>query len=410
MTQQHGSDFLDAFAQMSRNGGLESGGVERQAATETDGLNRQWFAGWLTARGATVHYDAVGNQFGLFEHTPGAPYVLVGSHLDSQPRAGRFDGAYGVLAGAHACAELFRAASSGEVELSRNLCVVNWFNEEGCRFKPSMMGSSVYTGKWDLEETLEVRDTAGVSVREALDALGQRGEDSIPEATAYVELHIQQGRSMEEDGFTIGLVEATWGVRKYEFLVLGEQAHTGSTLIEDRKDALLGASLLIASARKVALEHDVITSCGELLIEPNSPVAVAREARLVIDLRSPDAARLSAADEHFAREVAEAARAANVEIQTVNRHAWDVLEYAPEGLGLAQEVVTELDLPHTRIMTLAGHDSTNVKDVLPTVMLFVPSHKGITHNEYEFTSDEDMLAGLEMLTATLRRVAQGELG
>ncbi|CAL8900262.1 Zn-dependent hydrolase [Kocuria varians] len=410
MNQHRSVDFLDAFAQMSRNGGLVSGGVERQAATETDGLNRQWFAGWLAAQGATVHYDAIGNQFGLFEHTPGAPYVLVGSHLDSQPRAGRFDGAYGVLAGAHACAALHRAALDGEVQLSRNLCVVNWFNEEGCRFKPSMMGSSVYTGKRDLEETLAVRDTAGVSVREALDALGQRGEESIPEATAYVELHIQQGKSMEEDGFTIGLVEATWGVRKYELRVLGEQAHTGSTLIEDRRDALLGASLLIAAARKVALEHDVITSCGELLIEPNSPVAVAREARLVIDLRSPDAERLNAADRSFAQEMEAAAQAANVEIETVNRHAWDVDEYAPEGLALAQEVVVELGLPHTRIMTLAGHDSTNVKDVLPTVMLFVPSHRGITHNEYEFTSDEDMLAGLEMLTATLRRVAQGELG
>ena len=139
-------------------------------------------------------------------------------------------------------------------------------------------------------------------------------------------------------------------------------------------------------------------------------MAVAREARLVIDLRSPDTERLNAADRSFSEEVKAAARAANVEIQTVNRHAWDVLEYAPEGLALAQEVVAELDLPHTRIMTLAGHDSTNVKDVLPTVMLFVPSHQGITHNEYEFTSDEDMLAGLEMLTATLRRVAQGQLG
>ena len=114
------------FRQMSRNGGLESGGVERQAATTADGLNRQWFAGWLTARGATVHYDAIGNQFGLFELRPGAPYVMVGPHLGSQPRAVRFDGAYGVLAGASVCAELYRAAPSGETELTYNLCVVNW--------------------------------------------------------------------------------------------------------------------------------------------------------------------------------------------------------------------------------------------------------------------------------------------
>ncbi|NDO78052.1 hydantoinase/carbamoylase family amidase [Kocuria indica] len=401
--------FLRDFRQMSRNGGLESGGVERQAATTADGLNRQWFAGWLTARGATVHYDAIGNQFGLFELRPGAPYVMVGSHLDSQPRAGRFDGAYGVLAGASVCAELYRAASSGETELTYNLCVVNWFNEEGCRFKPSMMGSLVHTGKLELDAALAITDVSGVSVWDALDALGQRGTDELPEAAAYVEIHIEQGKSMEENGHMIGLVHATWGARKYEFQVLGEQSHTGATLIKDRKDALLGASLLIAAARRVALEFGVVTSCGELLIEPNSPVAVAREARLLIDLRSPDAETLDAADAAFGESVTRAASDANVEIRTLNRHAWDVKEYAPEGVALAERVVRELGLPYTRIMTLAGHDSTNVKDVLPTIMLFIPSHKGITHNEYEFTSDQDMLAGLDMLTATLTRVAQGEL-
>ena len=405
---RHGA-FLQDFAQLSRNGGLASGGVERQAATQADGLNRQWFAGWLASRGATVHYDGIGNQFGLFEHTPGAPYVLVGSHLDSQPRAGRFDGAYGVLAGAYAAAELYRAASAGEVELAYNLCAVNWFNEEGCRFKPSMLGSSVYTGKLALDDALAITDVRGVSVREALDALGQRGTGSLPRAVGYVEIHIEQGRSMEENGHTIGLVAATWGARKYEFRVTGEQAHTGSTVIADRRDALLGASLLIAAARRIAVEHDVITSCGELLIEPNSPVVVAREARLVIDLRSDDAARLDTADTAFAREVTRAASEADVTIDVANRHAWDVMAYPEEGVALAEDAVRELGLPYTRTMTLAGHDSTNVKDVLPTVMLFVPSHEGITHNEYEFTSDEDMLAGLDMLDATLARVARGGL-
>ncbi len=401
--------FLYDFQLMSRNGGLDSGGVERQAASAADGLNRQWFAGWLAARGATVRYDEIGNQFGTFELRPGAPYVLVGSHLDSQPRAGRFDGAYGVLAGATVCAELYRAASAGELELMYNLCVVNWFNEEGCRFKPSMMGSLVYTGKLDLETALDIEDGDGVTVRNALDKLGQRGTESIPEAAAYVEIHIEQGKSMEENGQTIGLVEATWGARKYEFRVTGEQSHTGATLIEDRKDALLGASLLIAAARRIALEHDVITSCGELLILPNSPVAVAREARLLIDLRSPDAARLDAADAAFAQEITKAASEANVEIETLSRNAWDVKNYAPEGVELAEQVVQELGLPYTRIMTLAGHDSTNVKDVMPAVMLFVPSHKGITHNEYEFTSDQDMLSGLDMLSGVMTRVAKGEL-
>lgn len=167
--------FVQDFHTMSAFGATENGGVDRQAATIPDGEQRRWLTGLLEEHGFTVKFDRAGNQWGLYEAVPGAPFVVVGSHMDSQPTAGRYDGAYGVLAAAHAAFRLVERWKAGAPAPRFNLAVVNWFNEEGSRFKPSMMGSSVYTGKLDLEEALNTRDAAGVTVRDALDAIGCRG-------------------------------------------------------------------------------------------------------------------------------------------------------------------------------------------------------------------------------------------
>ena len=408
-----GEDFLADWGVHARFGAVEgTGGVERQAASEADGQQRKWFARLLESHGFTVHRDAIGNQFGLLELVPGAPYVLTGSHLDSQPTAGRFDGAYGVMASAHAC---FRVAAELRADpggARRNLAVVNWFNEEGSRFKPSMMGSAVFTGKLPLDEALATRDPRGVTVREALDALGERGELGGLEVASYAEIHVQQGRSMEEDGVTIGLVGATWGARKFEFRVTGEQAHSGSTLMADRRDALLGAARLIVAARELVDEFEpgaLHTACGEITVYPNSPVVVASEVRLLFDLRSPSAEVLERAYARVMETVARVQREDRVGIEVVAEHSWDQNPYPEPGVALAREVAEELGLPHDRVMTVAGHDSTNMKDVVPTVMLFVPSVDGISHNVREFTRDADLLAGVDHLTGVVRRLAGGAL-
>ncbi|HEY8295337.1 MAG TPA: M20/M25/M40 family metallo-hydrolase, partial [Micrococcaceae bacterium] len=224
-------NFLTDFYRLSEFGATEAGGVDRQAASAPDGAQRAWLASQLHSRGFSVRYDAIGNQFGMLELTPGVPYVLVGSHLDSQPLGGRYDGAYGVLAATHAA---FRLAESwmrdGKVP-QYNLAVVNWFNEEGCRFKPSMMGSSVFTGKLGLDDALDTVDAAGIRVRDALEAIGTRGDFAGPEAAFYAEIHIEQGRTLEKSGVTIGMVDSNWAANKYEFVVHGEQGHTGSTVM-----------------------------------------------------------------------------------------------------------------------------------------------------------------------------------
>ncbi|MEV7603876.1 M20 family metallo-hydrolase [Paenarthrobacter sp. NPDC089322] len=403
--------FVQDFRIMSAFGATENGGVDRQAATIPDGEQRRWLTGLLEERGFTVKFDHAGNQWGLYEAVPGAPFVVVGSHMDSQPTAGRYDGAYGVLAAAHAAFRLVERWEAGAPAPSFNLAVVNWFNEEGSRFKPSMMGSSVYTGKLDLEDALNTQDTAGVTVRDALDAIGCRGSYEGPEAAYCAEIHIEQGRSMEREGITIGLVSSNWAANKYEFVVHGEQAHTGSTVIADRKDALLGASMLVVAARELADRFPGVlhTSVGQLNVYPNSPVVVPSRVNLLLDLRSADEAVLAEADALLHERIAEIERAANVSVEKHHSHSWAVTPYQTEGVELAAKVAADLGLSSKEVMTLAGHDSTNMKDIVPTVMLFVPSVDGISHNEHEYTTDEDIVAGLTMLTEVVSRLCSGAL-
>ena len=414
-TAQDSASFLRDFRSLGEIGATPGGGVDRQAATVADAQARTWFATLATQHGFRVQADAVGNLFALAEWTPGAPYVLVGSHLDSQPTAGKYDGAYGVAAALHAARRLARdvarAADGGGEPPRYNLAVVDWFNEEGCRFAPSMMGSSVYTGKLALEDALATRDRAGVSVAEALDAIGQRGTGMGPKPAAYAEIHIEQGRSLEESGTAIGLVDSCWAASKYTVTVHGEQAHTGSTVIADRHDALLGASRLVVLLRELAdaSAGAVHTSVGQLDVYPNSPVVVPSRVELLMDLRSASPEALAAAIATLHEGIAAIESEASVRFDVRESHAWGVLPFHPAGVELARECAEDLGLTHRRVHTLAGHDSVNMKDAVPTVMLFVPSVEGISHNEREFTADVDAAAGVDLLTAVLARLVRGSV-
>ncbi|MEU3306201.1 M20 family metallo-hydrolase [Nocardiopsis sp. NPDC006832] len=403
--------FLADFEAMSAFGATPSGGVDRQAATEPDIAQRRWLSELLTGHGMRVVHDRVGNQFGLVERVPGAPYVVVGSHMDSQPTAGRFDGAYGVLAAVHAVARAARDDAAEGVDPVYNLAVVNWFNEEGSRFAPSMMGSAVYTGRMPLETALAVRDRAGVSVAEALADTGLLGEDDGPEAAFCAEIHVEQGRVLEDSGTTIGLVAACWAARKYRIVVRGEQAHSGAAVMGDRRDALLGASMLVVAARELAdrFPGALHTAVGSMDVYPNSPVVVASRAELLLDLRSEDEGVLAEADRLLRERVAAVEETASVSVELELSHAWGIDPYQPEGVELARGGARRLGLSHREVRTVAGHDSINMKARVPTVMLFVPSVEGVSHNEGEYTEDADLVAGTAMLTEVVRRLGVGGL-
>jgi N-carbamoyl-L-amino-acid hydrolase len=404
--------FLRDFRSLSAIGETPSHGVDRQAATAADAQARAWFTSLASQYGFRTETDRIGNLFALIEWTPGAPYVLVGSHLDSQPTAGKYDGAYGVAAALHAGRRIADRADSNSAAPKYNLAVVDWFNEEGCRFAPSMMGSSVYTGKLPADVALATTDVDGTSVREALAGIGHLGAGNGPEAAAYAEIHIEQGRSLEESGTTIGLVHSCWAAVKYSATVHGEQAHTGSTVIADRKDALLGASRLVVLLREIADHFSgavLHTSVGQLSVYPNSPVVVPSRVELVMDMRTADEDVLAAAKTLLRAGLARIEAETNVTIDVEESHAWGINPYQPAGVDLAEECAAELGLSHRKVFTLAGHDSINMKDVVPTVMLFVPSVDGISHNEREYTNDADACAGVDMLTRVVERLCQGDL-
>jgi beta-ureidopropionase / N-carbamoyl-L-amino-acid hydrolase len=400
--------FLADFRTLSTFGSTDGGGVERQAGTAADAAQRRWLEGWLQQRGFEVRYDEVGNQFGLLTLRRGAPWVLTGSHLDSQPLAGRFDGAYGVLASAHAADRVRRRVADSATVPAYNLAVVNWFNEEGSRFKPSMMGSAVFTGKLPAREALATTDPSGVTVEEVLRGQGMVGPPLELDVASFAEIHIEQGRILESSGCTAGLVEGTWATRKFELLVTGAQSHTGATLMQDRRDALLGAAMLIVKANELSSRHTtppLHTAVSELYVLPNSPVTVAREVRMHVDLRCESQAVVEQAVAEFWEHVREVEDRVRVEVREVASHSWDRRNYTEHGVALAEECARSIGVSTRRMLTVAGHDSTNMSDVAPTVMLFVPSRDGISHNEAEDTRDSDATQGVRLLTAVVERLA-----
>jgi N-carbamoyl-L-amino-acid hydrolase len=408
--------FLADFHHVATFGATENNGVDRQAATPEDKLSRDWFAAFAEQRGWELRVDGIGNMFALVEFVPGAPYILIGSHLDSQPLGGRFDGAYGVIAALHAAERVEQrikadtGTNSGEVRY--NLAVVNWFNEEGGRFAPSIMGSSVFAGLMDEDEMLAVRDLSGVSVDEALAAIGYRGTDARPEVAGYAEIHIEQGRILEREGITLGAVDYSWYTQKLDIEVLGEQSHTGATAMADRRDALVAASKVVLLVHDVVRQFDdeaIVSSVGRFTVEPNSPIVVPRRVHLVADLRSASPEIVADARSSLLADIAKVAEELDIRINVRDFDIRDIQRYPQAGIELTQKVAADLGLSVRPIRTMAGHDSVPMNRIVPTVMMFIPSVDGVSHCEREFSTDEDMVAGVDALTGVAWEMVHGAL-
>ncbi|WP_084499968.1 M20 family metallo-hydrolase [Brevibacterium album] len=404
--------FLEDFHEVATIGATDAGGVDRQAATPEDAQSRKWFTGWARTRGWEVRVDGIGNQYACTEFVPNAPYVLVGSHLDSQPLGGRFDGAYGVIAALHAAQRVRQAVAEGARKPAYNLAVVNWFNEEGGRFAPSIMGSSVYAGLFDREEMLRARDLDGISVAEALTAIGQLGTDAPPEAAGYAEIHIEQGRILEREARDIGVVESSWYTQKLDIDVLGEQSHTGATAMADRHDALVAAAKVVLRVHAVTEsfeEEAMVSSVGQHVVEPNSPIVVPRRVHMIADLRSSSPEIVREARAILLREIEEIAREHDITIDVSDFDIREKRYFPTDGVELAEKAAANEGLSSRRIETMAGHDSVAMNTVVPSVMLFVPSVDGVSHCEREFTTDEDMVRGVAVLTSVTGELVSGEL-
>lgn len=406
------TDFITSWREVELIGATPDHGVERQAATAEDKQTRDWFCRFAERHGWRTLVDGIGNLFALVEFAPDAPYILVGSHLDSQPRGGRFDGAYGVMAGLHAAERVQQHHADLGSTPKYNLAVVDWFNEEGGRFSPSLMGSAVFAGLKDREEMLARTDLAGVSVQEALTEIGYLGTDEGPRPIGYVEIHIEQGRILEREGITLGAVDSSWYTQKLDIEILGEQSHTGATLMQDRRDALYAAAPVIMAFNEVTHEYppeSLVSSVGQIVVEPNSPIVVNRRVHLVGDLRANDPAIVQDARNRLVARCAEIAEQHNVEIIAKDFDIRPNLYFPEEGVELQEKVATDLGVEIRRMQTMAGHDAIALNTLAPTVMMFIPSVDGVSHCEREFTRDADMLTGVEALTGVLLRMLEGVL-
>ena len=406
--------FHAMMATVASFGGTERGGLHRLAASPEDKLARDWLVAFMKENGFRVFIDAVGNICGVLEFAgPDAPLVMTGSHLDSQPYGGRFDGAYGVVAACEGALALKDAVASGALRATRNLGVVSWTNEEGARFQPSLIGSFFYTGRTTAESVHALRDGDGISLGHALGAIGYIGTDTLPRAASYVELHIECGPELEKAGRSIGVFTGWWGAIKTRVSILGEQAHTGPTAMAHRKDALYGASLLIAAIRGLADKTNaggverLYTSVGKLEVEPNSPNVVPGRATLYIELRSADPAVLTEAESVLGKLIEGVSATSKLEAVIENVSLREAGQFDAGLVRLTEAAAASAGHEAMHLLTIAAHDAVPLAPHIPSVVVAVPSVGGICHHEDEFTKPEDLEAGLIVLTDMLVRLCEG---
>lgn len=405
------ADLLHGLMEkVSEFGSTGDGGVDRPVLTDAHKAARDWFRSELSARGYTVLVDAIGNLFGRIDLAgPDAPLVMIGSHLDSQPRGGRFDGAYGVMA-ALAAIESFRR-DGGTPRC--NYVIADWMNEEGARFQPSLLGSSVFAGLVDLDWALARRDRDGKSVGEELVRTGYKGTDTAPRPDLYLEIHIEGDARMETAGARIAPFLRHWGALKVRIEVTGEQNHTGPTPMEDRKDAVLGAAHIIAEIRRLAdiAEDTLFTSVARVDVSPNSPNIVPGKAVLFCELRAPEPAMLDWSETSLRAALPELAAKAATRAEIVSIDRRPAGKFDPRLARLTERVADDFGLPRMQLDTIGGHDAVAVNAILPSLVFAVPSVGGVIHRNDEYTSPEDLAAGGDVLTDMVRRIdrAGGDL-
>ncbi len=392
--------------ELAEIGGIEGGGVNRQALTSEEFAARDLCISWAEAYGLKITADDVGNLFFRIEgNEPDLPVVMTGSHLDTQPTGGKFDGAFGILAGLEAA----RAIINSRTEHRRSIEIVAWMNEEGSRFAPGMMGSEAYVGVKPISEIKAVKDKTGVSVGDELLKLQDHlpGIKNVPfgrDVYCFIEAHIEQGPILEKECIPIGAVTGIQGVRRMRVKIIGDEAHAGTTPYDLRKDAIEEASRTIEKMYTVfSTIEDIRFTVGMLTIEPNVPSVVASEVVFSIDLRHPDSEVLLDCEKKVRDLVAQTVSKCSSDVWCIAEA--DTIKFNEKVISAIEEEAKHLDLPCRRIFSGAGHDARQMSYFCPSGMIFVPSCDGVSHNINEYTNQSDILAGTKVLCTTLVQLA-----
>lgn len=420
MTESHQSLRIDAnlfnalMEKVSEFGATGDGGVHRPVLTDAHKEARDWLCKEFRDRGYQVLIDDIGNVFGRIDLAGSdAPLIMVGSHLDSQPNGGRFDGAYGVIA-ALVAVESWRAHAGRSGATSHcNFVIADWMNEEGARFQPSLLGSSVYAGAVAREFALSRSDVTGATVQGELERTGYMGSDTPPRPDCFIEIHIEGDDKMEKSGAKIAPFARHWGASKVRIEVTGEQNHTGPTPMEDRKDAVLGAAYIIAKVKELAdaAADTLYTSVARLDVSPNSPNIVPGKAVLFAELRAPEPAMLEWAEAEVRAALPALAERAAVRAEILSVERRPAGKFDARLIALCERAADDLGLQRMQLDTIAGHDGVALNAIMPSIVVAVPSVNGVIHRHDEFTSQEDLIAGANVLLQMIARLdsANGSL-
>jgi beta-ureidopropionase / N-carbamoyl-L-amino-acid hydrolase len=391
---------------MAKIGATPSGGCNRQALTDLDFAGRKLLSQWAGAAGCNIRVDAIGN---LFLRRAGAddslPVVMTGSHLDTQPTGGKFDGVYGVLAGL----EVIESLNDHQIRTHHPIELCVWCNEEGSRFSMAMMGSAVWSGRLALDKALALEDRAGISVRQELQRAGVPTEamSARQPVKASLEVHIEQGPVLERQAVTIGLVTGVQHMSRHEVLVAGQEAHAGPTPMDMRRDPIRVLADLLPALYAMAEQQgpDARFTVGFIETLPGSPNTVPGRLRFTVDIRHPDAQRYGALREGLDRLVREALVRRNLTGEV--RCVWEApgVSFDSGCLSAVRSATATLGLSAMEMVSGAGHDSCNVSAVVPTAMVFVPCAGGLSHNEAEDAAPADLAAGANVLLHAMLSLA-----
>ena len=403
----NGTRLWDSLMQMARIGATPKGGVKRLTLTDLDRESRDLFVTWCEAAGCTISIDQMGSIFARRQGMDDAlPPVMVGSHLDTQPTGGKFDGALGVLS----ALEIVRTLNDLDVRTRHPIEVAMWTNEEGSRFAPAMVASAVFAGAISLEEAHAVTDTEGKTQGDELARIGYDGTQPVGKrpVRAFFELHIEQGPILEESETDVGIVTHANGQRWYEVALTGVESHAGPTPMDRRRDALVGAARIID--RVNAIGHEYLpwacATVGMIEASPNSRNVIPGEVFLTIDLRHPDRDRLAAMDTVLRQDVTSIASAAGLDVEVREILNFDPIIFDETCVNAVRQAATRLGYSHRDIVSGAGHDACNMSVVAPTAMVFTPCVDGISHNEAEDMKPEWATAGADVLMHAVLEIAE----
>lgn len=398
----------NSLMEMGEIGATEAGGCCRLALTDLDRQGRDLFVQWCREAGCEISIDQIGNIYARRPGTdPEALPVATGSHLDTQPTGGKYDGIYGCLAGL----EVIRALNEQNIQTRRPVEVVIWTNEEGSRFAPAMVASGVYSGKFSLDYALNQTDAQGIRLGDALETIGYAGELEVGARRfdKFFELHIEQGPVLEQEQLEIGVVTGVLGMRWYDVSVKGVSAHAGPTPMSYRRDALGASARMISALIDMAAaraDEDGRCTVGELTIPKGSRNVIPGDLSFTLDLRNASLAGLEAMEQEAKTLIDRIATESGVEVSL--ERIWDSppILFDAGCVDAVETAVAGSGLSYRRMTSGAGHDAVNISSVVPTSMIFVPSVGGISHNETEYSTPEQIAAGTQILFDVIKKQAE----